>query len=1172
MNLNVYEEVQRQHNRWYTPLRLLLVMKLCFFLLTIAFLQISIASGYAQRITLDEKKTPITVVFDQIKSQSGYHFFWKGEDLRNFDITINVKNATIKETMDLVVRSLPLEYIISKRSIVIKKKARSDEIQVSSGTIRQQLNITGKIRDEKGEPLPGVSIRVKNNQQFFAVSDTEGNYRIQVPDQESVLVFTFIGYSTYERKVSNDRTINIVLKEQNKGLDQVVVIGYGTTTRGDLTGSVGQVKMDDLLKAPVGSFDEALAGRIAGVQVTSADGQPGVTMDITIRGANSLTQSNAPLYVIDGFPIEDMDNASINPEEIESINVLKDASATAIYGSRGANGVIIIETKKGKAGKPVITINSSLGFQQTQKRMEMMSPYEFVKYQLEISELQSNFVAKQLYTPADLPTTNALYDPNGRTLEDYRNMKGTDWQDLIFRNSLMQNHNLAIRGGNEATKYSISGSVFDQAGIILNTGSRRYQGRLSLDQTISKKLKVGLTANYSENLRYGQTVNEGGGNSFTSYVLYRAWAYRPVSGNPNVDLTEFDDDPDNTNTSDIRINPVVSSNNEYKKNNSTNFLSNAYVEYNILKNLKLKSTASIRNSKNRLDLFYNSKTPKGSSLNTANNQGVNGSFQYIENRGWSNENFLTYNNTYKRYHRINLMGGFSYQENKNELFGFSTQKIPNEELSIYGLDEGTPYLSDSNGGEYSLMSFFSRVNYSYKSKYLFTATLRADGSSKFIKGKQWGYFPSAAFAWNMEKENFMKAFTAISSSKIRMSYGVTGNNRIGNYDYLPNYGMPLAYSYSFNNGTPTQGIVVESMGNPELKWESTEQVDIGYDLSLFKNRVGLTVDFYRKITRDLLLNADMPITSGFASAYKNIGTIRNMGWEFSLNTVNIQSKSFTWESNFNISFNRNKVLKLTDNQNSIYTNMRIGSNISPLYVTRVNYPAGLFYGYIFDGIYQEEDFDSPAPGAYVLKNNIPDNGNSGVQPGHIKYKDLNGDGTIDDNDMTVIGSGLPTHIGGFSNNFSYKGFNLNVLLQWSYGNQIYNANRLIFDGNYINMFGVNQYATFSDRWTPENRSNTHFKLGGHGPAGFQSTRVLEDGSYLRLKTVSLGYSIPANIIRPLALKSLNVRVSAQNLLTFTNYSGMDPETSVRNSVLTPGYDYSAYPQARTITFGLNATF
>ncbi|NGF58015.1 TonB-dependent receptor [Parapedobacter sp. SGR-10] len=1048
---------------------------------------------------------------------------------------------------------------------------KSSAAERFSGAKAQTINISGKVTNEKGEPLVGAFVHVQNENRR-ALTDANGNYKISVAGENSVLAFSYVGFDILEIKVGDRRTIDAKLTTRNLHMEEVVVIGYGTETRQDLTGSIGTVDMDNLMKAPVGSFDEALAGRIAGVQVSSSDGQPGVGMDITIRGPGSLTQSTAPLYVIDGFPVEDSDNAAINPEEIESINVLKDASATAIYGSRGANGVIIIETKKGKEGKPVITFNSSLGYQQTQKRMEMMSTYEFVKYQLEISKLQSNFVAGSLYTPAELPTTHASYDPEGRTLEDYRTITGTDWQDLIFRNSPVHISNLAIRGGNETTKYAVSGSFFDQEGIILNTGARRYQGRATIDQTISDKLKMGLTANYSQNLRHGQVVNDAG-NSFTAYVLYRAWAYRPVSGNPDVDLTEYDDDPDNTNASDIRINPLVSSENEYRKSNSTNFSSNAYVEYAILKNLKLRSRVAVRNTKNRLDLFYNSNTPRGSLLNRSNNQGVNGSFRYTENKGWSNENFLTYNNTYNRYHRLTLMGGFSYQENKSELFGFATQRVPNEELAIYGLGAGQPYSTETGGGEYALMSFFGRANYNFKSKYLLTATMRADGSSKFIKGNQWGYFPSAAFAWNMDKEKFMKAIAAVSSSKLRMSYGLTGNNRISNNGYMPNYGMPLAYSYSFNNGTPTQGIVIERMANRDLTWETTEQLDIGYDLGLYKNRIGLTVDFYNKITRDLLLDADMPISSGFPSVYKNVGTLQNRGWEFTLNTVNIQSESFTWESNFNISFNKNKVLKLADNQNSLYKTMRVGSSIPTLYASRVGYPAGLFYGYIFDGIYQYDDFDSPSPGAYILKKGLPDNGSTdGVQPGDIKYKDLNGDGTINDHDMTIIGNGLPTHMGGFSNNFSYKGLSLNVLLQWSYGNQIYNANRLIFEGNYINMFGVNQYASFADRWTPENPSNTLFKVGGQGPAGLQSTRVLEDGSYLRLKTVSLAYSFPKRLIQPLALTALDLRVSAQNLLTFTNYSGMDPEVSVRNSVLTPGFDYSAYPQARTITFGINATF
>src|SRR5690606_19697724 len=531
---------------------------------------------------------------------------------------------------------------------------------------------------------------------------------------------------------------------------------------------------------------------------------------------------------------------------------------------------------------------------------------------------------------------------------------------------------------------------------------------------------------------------------------------------------------------------------------------------------------------------------------------------------------LTYKMNINKDHRFVFLGGLSFQSAKSELFGYAVQQLPNENLGMYGLDEGIPYLSEASGGEYGLVSYFGRADYNYKSKYLFTATFRADGSSKFFPGNKWGYFPSAAFAWNMIEEDFLKYNSVISASKLRASFGVTGNNRIGNYEYYSNLALPISSSYSFNNSTPMQGIVISKMGNPDLKWESTEQLDLGYDIGLFKNRLEMTVDFYRKTTRDLLLNAEMPTATGYSRSYKNIGSIRNAGFEFSLYSVNIQKKDFNWSSSFNISFNRNKILELTRNQESMFSNMTVGQNTAQLYVSRIGYPAGMFYGYIFDGIYQEEDFDNPSPGTYNLKTNIPDNGDqrSTIQPGQIKYKDITADGTINSGDMTVIGRGQPLHIGGFINDFNYKGFNLSVFLQWSYGNEIFNANRMIFEGNYINMYNVNQYDSYNNRWTPENRSNEYFKVGGQGPAGYMSTRVLEDGSYLRLKTVSLSYSLPQEWIRSVYLNNLTVHASAQNLLTFTNYTGMDPETSVRHTVLTPGYDYSAYPQARTITFGI----
>jgi len=882
-------------------------------------------------------------------------------------------------------------------------------------------------------------------------------------------------------------------------------------------------------------------------------------MDIVIRGANSLTQSNSPLYVIDGFPIEDPDPAILNPNDIESINILKDASATAIYGSRGANGVVIVETKKGKTGKPVVSLNLSTGLQQNKKRMEVMSPYEFIKYYDEIFPLQ----------------VDTLYFKNGKTLEDYRNVEGIDWQDELFHNAFMQNYNLSVLGGSEQTKYSISGSKYDQTGIILNSGYGRYQGRMSLDQAIGQKIKIGLKANYSNIMTQGESfasIISSEGRTIDSYFFYTAWGYRPISGNDNIDLLEQDIDPFNPTDVHNVINPIVQRENDYSRRRTTDLLVNAYLNYVIAPDLTLRITGSNDIFQYKQDKFNNSKTPLGR-VHAFNTRGVNGSVDFTERNVWSNENTLTYDKVIHKDHRFTLLGGFSMQGIGTQLNSYAVQNVPNEELIMDGLDEGTPYLSKSGNSKSRLVSFFGRVNYNYKSKYLLTATFRGDGSSKFAPGHKWGYFPSVALAWNMGRENFIKSSNVISEAKLRGSYGITGNNRVSDYPYLSVLSFPIGNSYSFNNGNPILGAIPSNLANTNLKWESTKQIDLGYDLSLFKNRIELTVDIYRKITDDLLLNADLPYSTGYINAYNNVGKIQNDGLELSLNTVNIKTAEFKWESNFNIGFNNNKIMALTRGQENMFTIMALTQFNLPLYVAQVGQPAGMFYGYIFDGIYQYTDFDNPAPGRYVLKNSMPTNGNTRalIQPGDIKYKDLNGDGVVNAFDQGVIGRGQPIHTGGLNNNFTYRGFDLNILFQWSYGNDIYNANRLLMEGNATASIFKNQFASYENRWTPENPSNTLFRAGGQGPIQ-HSSRVVEDGSYLRLKTLSLGYSLPDGLIKKLYMRQLRFNISAQNLITWTKYSGMDPEVSVRNSVLTPGFDFSAYPQARTLVFGFNASF
>ncbi len=1034
-------------------------------------------------------------------------------------------------------------------------------------SLAQSTLIKGEVVDEEtGESLIGVSIRIKNNTRAYSVTDKEGKFSIRASSTD-VLVFSYIGFVTKEEIVVNVKSnTTIKLNAFKSSLSEVVVIGYGTVQRKDLTGSVSELNIADMNKAPVVDFSQALAGRVAGVTASSPDGQPGVAVDVVIRGGNSLTQSNTPLYVIDGFPIEDFDALSINMNDIESVNILKDASATAIYGSRGANGVIVIESKKGKAGKPTIDFNSSYGHQEIQKRLPVMSPYDFVRYQLELS-----------------PTADNMYITGaGKTLEDYKDIEGINWQEEIFQNGSTQINNIAVRGGNQETKYTLSGSHFGQGGTIINSGLKRYQGRFTIDQQLNRKVNIGLNTNYSNRETTGQAVSSGEGSNTRTYLMSRAWGFRPVSGsNENLLLFEVDDSAvDGQTSSDFRLNPLISTRNDYNKIQTVGISSNGYINYKINPSLTLRVKGGYGSSSKLQEVFYNSKTHQGSPFNLSNLKGVNASSRNLEITSLTNANTLTWNKTLNRVHRLNLMGGSSSQSVSFKTNGHSVIDIPNEELLMDGLDDGIPYEVTAFSSKYTLSSFFGRANYSYNSKYLFTATLRADGSSKFSQKNKWGYFPSVALAWNMTSENFLKNQDVISFSKLRVTYGVTGNNRVGNFAYLPSLGFTQASSYSYGNNVPSKGIVPENMGNSDLRWESTGQTDIGYDLNLFNNRVKFTVDAYKKTTKDLLLRADLPATTGFTFAFKNVGRIENKGLEFSLTTVNVKNKSFVWESNFNISFNRNKILALESGQDEMLSFVSFDAvyNANPLYVSRVGQPYGMFYGVIFDGIYQIDDFNEVNPGEYILKDDITTNGHprtgtSRVQPGDIKYKDTNGDLIVNTEDRGIIGNPHPKHTGGFSNNFSYKSFDLNVLLQWSYGNQIYNANRIIFDGNGAITEGLNQYESYNDRWTLENPSNTHYRTRGGGPNGVYSSNVLEDGSYLRLKTISLGYNVPEKFVKKLKLTKLRFNLSAQNLLTFTRYTGIDPEVSVRNSnILTPGFDFSPYPMSKTIVFGLNMLF
>ena len=1038
-----------------------------------------------------------------------------------------------------------------------------------------QVLVKGTVIDKTGESVIGASIQVKGTTQG-TITDIDGKFSLGVPDKKSVIVISFIGYATKELQVDPSKPMSIVLEEDTKVLDEVVVVGYQEVRKKDLTGSVAKADMNELLNTPVGSFDQTLGGRIAGVNVSSGEGTPGGTMNIVIRGNNSLTQDNSPLYVIDGFPVEDAAIAStINPSDIESLDILKDASATAIYGARGANGVVIITTKKGKVGKAQITYDGSVTMQHVTRTIPMMDAYEFVKLQAETY-------------PASIANSTGGYlmEYQGKqwTLEDYRDIFQYDWQDEILRTALQHNHNIRITGGTEGVRYNASVSYYNQDGILLNSGYERFQARAN---TVVKrdKLDISLTTNYSRSIQTGSTPSETSYSGMNN-LFYSVWGYRPVTY-PNKSMESLlndvmDEAIDSSN--DYRFNPIRSLKEEYRKYYINNLQMNGYVSYEFIKGLKLKVSGGYTYDARKNDQFNNSNTRYGGQTSTDK---VNAQIIRNERLTWLNENTLTYQTNIKKKHFFNSLIGITFQNSDYEYYSLKSTHIPNESLGMAGMADGTLSSSSSLKSSWAMMSYLARLNYNYKSKYYATASFRADGSSKFSKKHRYGYFPSGSLAWNFMEEEFMAPIKkVVGAGKLRVSWGLTGNNRIGEYDYyallqmlkekqgdyISNGSIPSGV-YPFDNDMSSVGMVPVSLPNEDLKWETTEQWNVGLDLSFFDERLNFTADVYRKTTRDLLLEASLPLVSGYYSATKNIGKVRNDGLELSLSTVNIKTKDFTWTSDFNIAFNKNEVLELAENQLSLTTAAKFDQNYNsqPSYIAKVGLPMGMMYGYLYEGTYKYDDFIKSG-NSYTLKDNVPYfSSEANTQPGMPKYKDINGDGVIDSDDRTIIGRGLPIHTGGFTNSFAYKGFDLSIFFQWSYGNDIMNANRLFFE-NAGGKKDLNQFASYANRWTPDNPDSDIPAATKSASNNVISSRIIEDGSYLRLKTVTLGYTFPKTLIAKAKLSNARVYLAAQNLWTWTSYSGYDPEVSIRNSALTPGLDFSSYPRAFTLSFGVNLGF
>lgn len=1050
-------------------------------------------------------------------------------------------------------------------------------ILLSQGAMAQTKKITGTVTDADKGTLAGVVVTIKGTT-TRTQTDENGKFSITGSNAGTILTFSSTGFLSQEVNTTNKTVINLTLKIDNKVLDDVTVVavGYGNVEkRSDLTGSIGKVSVKDLQKAPVRSFEEALAGRVAGVQVLSQDGQPGDALNIVIRGGSSINNSNAPLFVIDGLPIENPNNNNLNPAEIESITILKDASSTAIYGSRAANGVVIITTKQGKAGKPVISYSNYFGSNITTGRVNLMNAADFVRLQFDLDSTftNTNYFNVNGATGLRIDNTKGIY-----TIADYENATALDFQNKLFENAPFQNHFLSVSGGNSSgNKYLFSGGYTDQKGVIISSGFKRFQGRLNVDQQVNDKLKITANINYTFTKSYGtlpreQTSQNSLANNPSNNLLFRVWGYRPTNinfGNSNLDDAIFDSEQGAGVGANLVINPFLSAQNQYDARFTNTFSASTITSYKISKSLDYRLNASISVANARSERFDNEFTNSGIAF------GPNGSLSNLQTNNFSIDNILTYNKSFSSKTKLTLIGLASQQWRKNYGSGFSSNNVLFSSLGIGGLPSGVIQPAfDVNISDANLLGFGSTANLNFLDKYIFKASFRADASSKFAPGKRWGYFPSAGFAWKVNEEKFMRNVKAITNLKFRINYGETGNNRISDFPYLSPFSQSNTSGFVYNN-TYYSGFYQTGLGNRNLKWETTGQFDAGVEFGMLKDKVSVEVDYYIKNTRDLLLNAKFPLSSGFSQGLLNVGKIRNEGLEFTVNASLITTKNFSWNSNFNISFNKNRLTELADGGLNLIDKAET-KNTTFNYISQIGQSIGLFYGFTYEGVYQYSDFNQLPSGVYVLKNDVvgPNGGLLGytsvtVKPGDPKYKDINNDGLIDDNDQGIIGQSNPKAIGGFNNNFTFKNLSLNLFFQYAYGGQNLNVNRYYFENP--SRLGLNQFATYNGRWSPNNPTN-YAPRAGAAATNVNSSRIVESSSFLRFKTAQISYKFASKLIQKAGLKSLVLNASAQNIWTITNYTGPDPEVNTKGTGLTPAYDFSAYPRAFTYTFGLNLTF
>lgn len=1040
--------------------------------------------------------------------------------------------------------------------------------------------ISGTVLDDRGEPVIGGGV-VYAGTNIGVTTDIDGRFTIQrMPGK--TLQISSIGMETMEIVIDSQTELNVRLKGDSMILEDAVVIGYGSLSKRDFTGSVSSFKAEDLAKTGNRNVVGALQGQVAGLNITSQSGEPGSGFSIKIRGNNSINAGTTPLFVIDGMQMDISDSeiattgstgggsfdplSFINPNDIESIEVLKDATATAIYGSRGANGVIIITTKSGGEGgdRTMIDFTANVGISNVPKHIDLLSAQEYVDYRFSRKDFGWSGYGQDTDGDGvmDTPLDASAYEYN-------------DWQKMLYRTAVTQDYGLSVNSMiNKKTRLLFSAGYLNQDGLVINNDFQRYTGQLKVDHSISDKLRFGASVTYGRTISNG-AVSSGGGDLGYGGLIQMIYLRRPI----NLYTAS-----DTENTGAYSLVACVTDE-TYKKTTYSRVAANAYVEWDIIKDLTFRAQASGNTSNSKLMEFYTVDSPWGYPKNGL------GRIKTVDTYSWNTSATLTYKHTWNEAHNFDAMLGVEMSQYHNENIQIGAYDFQDASTGIFDISKGGVQEKTSEGYSFStMMSTFGRVSYNYRQRYYVSFNMRADGSSKFTAGSRVGYFPSASVAWRLSEEPFMKNVTWLDQFKLRFSVGASGNDRIANYATM----ALLTTDYYSVNGKEVMGVAPSTSANTKLKWETTYQYDLGLDVSLFNNRIDFTADFYYKDTRDMLYRATLPAQTGFNQQWQNLGRVENKGIELSLMTRNIQTRDFSWSTNITFDLSRNKVLDIGGIE---YTSVNIpnGQLSSDISRIMVGQPIGIGYGYVADGNYQLSDFyayrkgvenPQPLPAElvantsetyelydYKLKEGVVSIASVNVQPGDRKYKDIAGnDNVITADDRTVISNSNPDFTMGMGNTFTYKGFELSFFFEGLYGRDILNEFKLCTESGQSGntQFNNLRKEAWQGHWTPENPSNTYSRLLNQTNT-WASSYYVEDASYLRLKNLMFSYTFTNKALQKAKISSIRLSFSADNVFVVTKYSGMDPDVSTNNPLFT-GFDRMSYPKPRTFTFGVNLKF